>query len=33
MLYGTAVRTPTKRRLLGTPTPTKSRKVVAGFYF
>ncbi|XP_037304322.2 protein regulator of cytokinesis 1b isoform X2 [Pungitius pungitius] len=26
MLYGTAVRTPTKRRLLGTQTPTKSRK-------
>lgn len=27
MLYGTIVRTPTKRRLLGTPTPNKSRKV------
>ncbi|XP_075934939.1 protein regulator of cytokinesis 1b [Anarhichas minor] len=26
MLYGTAVRTPTKRRLLGTQTPIKSRK-------
>ncbi|XP_074515273.1 protein regulator of cytokinesis 1b isoform X2 [Sebastes fasciatus] len=26
MLYGTAVRTPTKRRLLGTHTPNKSRK-------
>ncbi|XP_038557816.1 protein regulator of cytokinesis 1b isoform X2 [Micropterus salmoides] len=26
MLYGTAVRTPTKRRLLGTTTPNKSRK-------
>ncbi|XP_047437342.1 protein regulator of cytokinesis 1b isoform X2 [Mugil cephalus] len=26
MLYGTAVRTPTKRRLLGTNTPNKSRK-------
>ncbi|KAL6113637.1 prc1 [Pungitius sinensis] len=26
MLYGTAVRTPTKRRLLGAQTPTKSRK-------
>ncbi|XP_068434460.1 protein regulator of cytokinesis 1b isoform X1 [Clinocottus analis] len=26
MLYGTAVRTPTKRRLLGTQTPNKSRK-------
>ncbi|KAM8894490.1 protein regulator of cytokinesis 1b isoform 3-T4 [Spinachia spinachia] len=28
MLYGTAVRTPSKRRLLATQTPTKSRKVV-----
>lgn len=27
MLYGTAVRTPTKRRLLGTTTPNKSRKL------
>uniref|UniRef100_A0A3P9CFH7 Protein regulator of cytokinesis 1b n=1 Tax=Maylandia zebra TaxID=106582 RepID=A0A3P9CFH7_9CICH len=28
MLYGTAVRTPTKRRFLGTATPNKSRKMV-----
>lgn len=28
MLYGTTVRTPTKRRFLGTPTQNKSRKVV-----
>lgn len=28
MLYGTTVRTPTKRRFLGTTTPNKSRKVV-----
>ncbi|KAM7424650.1 hypothetical protein PAMA_000821 [Pampus argenteus] len=28
MLYGTAVRTPTKRRFLGTTTPNKSRKMV-----
>lgn len=27
MLYGTIVRTPTKRRFLGTTTPNKSRKV------
>ncbi|XP_045564068.1 protein regulator of cytokinesis 1 isoform X4 [Salmo salar] len=27
MLYGTAVRTPTKRRFLGTTTPSKTRKV------
>uniref|UniRef100_A0A3Q4HAL3 Protein regulator of cytokinesis 1b n=1 Tax=Neolamprologus brichardi TaxID=32507 RepID=A0A3Q4HAL3_NEOBR len=27
MLYGTAVRTPTKRRFLGTATPNKSRKM------
>lgn len=27
MLYGTIIRTPTKRRFLGTPTPNKSRKV------
>ncbi|CAB1339097.1 unnamed protein product, partial [Coregonus sp. 'balchen'] len=27
MLYGTAVRTPTKRRFLGTATPTKARKL------
>lgn len=27
MLYGTVVRTPTKRRFLGTATPNKSRKV------
>ncbi|XP_030576152.1 protein regulator of cytokinesis 1b isoform X3 [Archocentrus centrarchus] len=27
MLYGTAVRTPTKRRFLGTTTPNKSRKM------
>ncbi|KAG7481766.1 hypothetical protein JOB18_004206 [Solea senegalensis] len=27
MLYGTAVRTPTKRRFLGTTTPNKSRKL------
>ncbi|XP_071257023.1 protein regulator of cytokinesis 1-like isoform X3 [Salvelinus alpinus] len=27
MLYGTAVRTPTKRRFLGTTTPSKARKV------
>jgi len=27
MLYGTTLRTPTKRRVLGTPTPSKSRKV------
>ncbi|XP_056877393.1 protein regulator of cytokinesis 1b isoform X1 [Takifugu flavidus] len=26
MLYGTIIRTPTKRRFLGTPTPNKSRK-------
>ncbi|KAK5618545.1 hypothetical protein CRENBAI_016865, partial [Crenichthys baileyi] len=29
MLYGTAVRTPTKRRFLGTTTPNKSRKLNA----
>ncbi|XP_015240318.1 PREDICTED: protein regulator of cytokinesis 1 isoform X2 [Cyprinodon variegatus] len=29
MLYGTAVRTPTKRRFLGTPTSNKSRKLNA----
>uniref|UniRef100_A0A3Q3GVB3 Protein regulator of cytokinesis 1b n=1 Tax=Labrus bergylta TaxID=56723 RepID=A0A3Q3GVB3_9LABR len=29
MLYGTAVRTPTKRRFLGTTTPNKTRKVPA----
>ncbi|CAL8245895.1 unnamed protein product [Lota lota] len=29
MLYGTAVRTPTKRRLLGTPTSNKTRKLNA----
>lgn len=28
MLYGTAIRTPTKRRFLGTTTPNKTRKVV-----
>ncbi|XP_061594371.1 protein regulator of cytokinesis 1b isoform X2 [Cololabis saira] len=28
MLYGTAVRTPTKRRFLGTNTPNKSRKMI-----
>lgn len=28
MLYGTAIRTPTKRRFLGTTTPNKNRKVV-----
>lgn len=33
MLYGTAVRTPTKRRLLGTPTSNKSRKVAKQFKF
>lgn len=27
MLYGTTVRTPIKRRFLGTPTPNKTRKV------
>uniref|UniRef100_A0A7N8XVV1 Protein regulator of cytokinesis 1 n=1 Tax=Mastacembelus armatus TaxID=205130 RepID=A0A7N8XVV1_9TELE len=29
MLYGTAVRTPSKRRLVGTPTPGKARKLNA----
>lgn len=29
MRYGTAVRTPTKRKFLRTPTPIKSRKVVS----
>ena len=27
MLYGTSVRTPAKRRLLGTPTANKTRRV------
>ena len=33
MLYGTSVRTPTKRRLLGTPMANKTRKVRPLFLF
>lgn len=29
LLYGTVLRTPTKRRLAATPTPGKTRKVLA----
>lgn len=31
MLYGTAIRTPTKRRVLTTPTSNKTRKVKTQF--
>uniref|UniRef100_A0A671U4G3 Protein regulator of cytokinesis 1b n=1 Tax=Sparus aurata TaxID=8175 RepID=A0A671U4G3_SPAAU len=33
MLYGTAVRTPTKRRFLGSATPNKSRKMLCYRFF
>ncbi|XP_077066398.1 protein regulator of cytokinesis 1a isoform X3 [Siphateles boraxobius] len=29
LLYGTIIRTPTKRRLAGTPTPSKTRKLIS----
>lgn len=31
LLYGTIIRTPTKRRLAGTPTPGKTRKVLTAY--
>uniref|UniRef100_A0A672PVK8 Protein regulator of cytokinesis 1-like n=1 Tax=Sinocyclocheilus grahami TaxID=75366 RepID=A0A672PVK8_SINGR len=31
LLYGTTIRTPTKRRLAGTPTPGKTRKVLTAY--